>query len=49
MRQCSGINLDGKQCTRHHRRDEQTCPNHDRARVEARARALESTAARIRA
>ena len=47
MRQCSGINLDGKQCTRHPRRDQPTCPHHDRARVEARARAraLEPTAA----
>lgn len=45
---CTGTNRDGSACTRHRRRGETTCPHHDPARVEERARALEAQAALLR-
>lgn len=45
---CQGTNMDGSPCYRHPVRGTHTCPHHDPARVEERARALEEQAAQVR-
>jgi hypothetical protein len=45
---CQGVNLDGRECTRHRTPGEETCWWHRPEKVEERARALEEQAARLR-
>lgn len=45
---CEGTNMDGTRCTRHKAGGRTTCRWHHPEVVEARARALEEQAARLR-
>lgn len=45
---CEGKGLDGEPCKRYRRVDETTCTWHKQENIEARAKALEEQAARIR-